>query len=344
MLRYLIGTTFDGVRSLPTHSVDLVLASPPFLAQRSYLPRDHPDKAKEIGQEGSPADFLAALLSLVDECGRVLAPHGSLAFELGDTYARNAPGWPRPKSLALVPELFAASLAYGRNLLRPEQTLEPWIVRNVVVWCRTNPAPKRDWDTYRNATSYVTVATRSTDRYFDMDVARLQRTNGKLMPTGPPLLDWWLVNVGQDRGNGDHFAPWPTEVALRLIEVMCPRRVCTTCGEPSRRVTQRERVTGTSGRYESSGKYGRIQTEDDKQGVDLRGGVFKNRRVLGMGWSDCGCNTWRPGMVLDPFAGSGTSLLVAALQDRDAIGIDLNPMYAAGVEDRCQRPVEVVSL
>ena len=59
--RYLIGDTREVVASLPDASVDLVLTSPPFLALRSYLPADHPDKGNEIGSEGPPAAFLAVL-------------------------------------------------------------------------------------------------------------------------------------------------------------------------------------------------------------------------------------------------------------------------------------------
>jgi hypothetical protein len=33
---------------------------------------------------------------------------------------------------------------------------------------------------------------------------------------------------------------------------------------------------------------------------------------------------WRPGLVLDPFAGSGTTLLVAHGHGHDSIGIDLD--------------------
>ena len=47
--RYLIGDTREVVASLPDASVDLVLTSPPFLALRSYLPADHPDKGSELG-------------------------------------------------------------------------------------------------------------------------------------------------------------------------------------------------------------------------------------------------------------------------------------------------------
>ena len=51
------------------------------------------------------------------------------------------------------------------------------------------------------------------------------------------------------------------------------------------------------------------------------------RHAPTLGWSICECDTpvYRPGVVLDPFAGTGTTLAVADLHDRDAIGIDLDP-------------------
>lgn len=88
--RYIVGDVREVLRSLPDNSVDLVLTSPPiepFLALRSYLPADHPQKAQELGSEPTPGEFIDALLDVVEECRRVLAPHGSLCIELGDTYA-----------------------------------------------------------------------------------------------------------------------------------------------------------------------------------------------------------------------------------------------------------------
>src|SRR5690606_14551857 len=123
--------------------------------------------------EATPADFLDVLLDLTEEWARVLAPHGSICVELGDTYAgsggrgeasltstafpwreqgwaseardtgghriAHGPGWPLSKSLCGIPTLYAWSLAYGRNLLRPERATDPWRVRNLVAWCRPNP-------------------------------------------------------------------------------------------------------------------------------------------------------------------------------------------------------------
>src|SRR5690606_5194527 len=106
--------------------------------------------------------------------------HGSLCVELGDTYSgsggaggdytdtglragqekfsgsamqhrrtavRNREcgkdggnGWPLAKSMCLIPHLYTASLAYGRNLLTGEPSpAGQWRIRNVICWARPNP-------------------------------------------------------------------------------------------------------------------------------------------------------------------------------------------------------------
>lgn len=59
----------------------------PFLALRSYLDKDHPDKALEIGSESTPGEFIDTLLDVVEALEPKLAEHGSMCIELGDTYA-----------------------------------------------------------------------------------------------------------------------------------------------------------------------------------------------------------------------------------------------------------------
>ena len=81
------GDALTVLRTLETDSVDLVLTSPPFLALRSYLPADHPDKDREMGSEATPGAYVDALMEVVEECRRVLTPHGSICLELGDTFS-----------------------------------------------------------------------------------------------------------------------------------------------------------------------------------------------------------------------------------------------------------------
>lgn len=84
---YIVGDVRAVLATIPDESIDVVMTSPPFLALREYLPMDHPMKHLEIGREPNPAEFIDVLLGLVADLGRVLAPHGSIAIELGDTHA-----------------------------------------------------------------------------------------------------------------------------------------------------------------------------------------------------------------------------------------------------------------
>ena len=418
-----IGDVFDVMATMPDGTIDLVLTSPPFLALRSYLPADHPDKGKEIGSEPTPAAFLDTMLALTAEWGRLLTPTGSIAVELGDTYAgsggaggdytagglkegqnafvgssslnrtmnKNArvqsddhsrsirdlhgkvqgggAGWPLDKSLAMIPQLYAASLAYGRNLLTgADSPAGRWRVRNYICWARPNPPVGALGDKWRPATSYVTVATRSRTRYFDLDAVRTPGTEPGAVkrrakdhsaanphtgwssdnteihqnPAGAPPLDWvddreatWEPLIGMPTAPypGAHYATFPSELPRRLIECMAPAEVCTTCNEPRRRIVEATYV-----------KTQATNNPTDRGAVEGVNGAGSDptfvhgravKHVDTLGWTDCGCGTgWRPGVILDPFAGSGTTLAVAHGHARTAIGIDLNDDNEHLIRDR----------
>ena len=388
MMDYRVGDTRDLTAALPDGSVHLVATSPPFLALRSYLPADHEHKHAEIGSEPDPATFLDTLLALTAEWGRVLAPWGSIAIELGDTYSsgnlpeRTWPGlgdgkrddragtkhlaaidvaarsgeWPRPKCLALIPQLYATSLAYGRNILTGAPSpAGQWLVRNLIVWHRPNPAVGALGDKFRPSTSYIVVATRSPKRWFDLTAVRtatdLRATAGGNMdprnqrdddwrrgkkpegggvanPAGAPPLDAWFDEhdtwtVTTQPSRLAHYAMWPAKLAERLILSMCPEWVCTTCGEPRRRVEQATNRTGIGFR----------RTADDT--TRLVSTLSPARTELEqLGWTDCGRADYAPGVVLDPFAGTGTTLCVADLHGRTGIGFDIDSRNAELVDAR----------
>ncbi len=422
-----IGDVFEQLAKIPDGSIDLIVTSPPFLALRSYLPDDHPDKGKEIGSESGPAAFLDTMLALTAEWGRVLAPHGSLCVELGDTYSGsggaggdyNADGlrdgqqrfsgsaakraalgsgdnerpsrsgrgddWPMSKSKTMLDTLYPACLAYGANLLSGEVSpAGRWRIRNLIVWARPNPPVGALGDKFRPATSYITVACKSPRRWFDLDAVRgapspktnartakgvdRQQSAGKSADDerrggnfstldtlhevgGSPPLDWhaddhpedgdWLWKMSPQGFAGSHYATFPMALPTRLIKAMCPERVCTVCGAPSERITKVEYVEhspGTAAKQHQSAR-GVAASGSTVLAIDssfTHGRADKVTETLG--WTDCECSDggthWRTGRVLDPFAGSGTTLVAAHNESRDAIGVDLDSRNVAMVEDR----------
>jgi DNA modification methylase len=415
-----IGDVFDRMAEIPDGTIDLIVTSPPFLALRSYLPADHPDKHKEIGSEATPAEFLDTLLALSAEWGRVLAPHGSLCVELGDTFsgsggaggdysvnglragqekfdgsgrknarhqgrdeweaahpinrvsgtqgpiATKGPGWPLPKSLTGIPTLYPWSLAYGRNLLTGQPSpAGQWRIRNVIVWARPNPPVGALGDKFRPATSYITVACRGAKRYFDLDAVRgpgspntharlaqgaeARPTNGKkaenpnnnygsmleVETAGAPPLDWhtdhhpedgdWLWKLSTQPYAGSHYATFPMALPKRLIEALCPLRVCRECGKPSERIVERDELAMSNGTRAVSADSGGRLAKSGRATPQEHTGFHVDRTInTTLGWSDCGHAAWRTGVVLDSFAGSGTTLEAAQAVGRHAIGIDLD--------------------
>ena len=431
--RYIVGDVLDVLRAMPDASVDLVLSSPPFLALRSYLPSDHPDKAKEIGSEPTPGAFIDTLLDVVEECRRVLAPHGSVCFELGDTYAgsggaggdygpdglregqakfdgshsrsrpvsmsavsnpeaapphrlrtrRQLDGWPLDKSLCLIPELLRVAMVYGFNPLTG-RTTPRWRARNVVRWCRPNPPVGALGDKVRPATSDIIVACVDRKRYFDLDAVRTEHkrdsstnlrhgegvgdetgrrynhgksefTNGGNAAGAPPLDHWWVDEETFDQDawhiptepyKGSHYATWPTDLLVKPILAMCPTKVCTTCGKPSERITAAAAgyadKLGTSWADKDEGR-GKAANgaRSHHAGQPVGSPHIKSAEYVTTGWTDCSHETWRKGVVLDPFGGSGTTAVVALGHGRDAILIDLDERNAGLARDRVGMWLEV---
>jgi DNA modification methylase len=75
----------DCLAILPTlepQSVQCIVTSPPYWRMRQYT-----DDPAEIGQEPTPAAYVAALVAVFDAARRVLRDDGTLFLNLGDAYA-----------------------------------------------------------------------------------------------------------------------------------------------------------------------------------------------------------------------------------------------------------------
>jgi hypothetical protein len=217
----------------------------------------------------------------------------------------------------------------------------------------------------RPATSDLVIACRHGKRYFDLDSCRepFQGVNAEKQaggwnvtgkakmagadammrreadshvpygnPAGAPPLDWWLIPPGGF--SGAHYAVWPAELLIRPIKLMAPPRVCTTCGRPSERIVGEASYVQSRNGAAPATMHMR-EGERRAEGVNAwatTGDQSVRRQADTLGWSDCGCpggeQRWRPGHVLDPFGGSGTTGVVATGHGHDCTLIDIDARNA----------------
>jgi len=142
-------------------------------------------------------------------------------------------------------------------------------------------------------------------------------------------------NVATQPYSGAHFATFPERLVEPCIlagtsEWGC----CSGCGAPWRREVE----VG----YDNPGNRSTNGPRSLARRADTPGfAVRLERHARTVGWTPtCECDApARPAIVLDPFAGSGTTLAVAARLGRRAVGAELSPAYIDLIRQRCAQPL-----
>lgn len=321
--RILVGDVRQRLADVPAGSVDCVITSPPYYQLRDY------GHGEQLGLETTVDEWAEALRDVLRDIGRVLKPTGVVWVNLGDSYSRHEKHGAPAKSLLLGPERFSLKLLD-----------DGWIVRNKIVWAKSNPMPSSVRDRLSSTSEVIYLLTRSGSYFFDLDAirtphrsTRAPRKESRSAPhiypapgagapawgatgnralaelndrgeVGHPLGknpgDVWETGTASFRGA--HFATFPIKLIERPLLATCPEKVCARCGRPWQRDPMR--------------RLGQLAVRGELRQA-------------------CNCDHgWRPGLVLDPFLGSGTVALAAIAHQRDWLGIELNPDYAAIAERR----------
>ncbi|MDX1870717.1 site-specific DNA-methyltransferase [Mycolicibacterium sp. 120266] len=315
----IIGDALRKLSALPDASVDCVITSPPYFRLRDY------DAHGQLGLETHVDQWVEQLARISQQVARVLVPTGTFWLNVGDSYATHPREGAARKSLLMAPERLA---------LRLQQ--DGWIIRNKIVWAKPNPMPTSVLDRLNTTYEIIYVLARQSRYFLDLDAIRVPHVTPKIpASTGPrrsqrheswrgpnsdtatglatlkangivghPLGknpgDVWTIGTGGYRSA--HHAIYPVRLAERMVTAGCPEARCARCHAPWRR-----RV--------------------------IRGlGRAATRSALA---PSCSCTTSRePGLVLDPFMGSGTTAVAAKALGRDWLGIELNPDFAAAARTR----------
>lgn len=342
--RILVGDVRDQLAAIESASVDCIITSPPYFQLRNY------GIDAQIGLESSVGKWVDELRLVFAGLVRVLKPTGSLWLNLGDTYSRHGKFGAAAKSLLLGPERLLLALSE-----------DGWIVRNKVIWAKTNPMPHAVRDRLSNSYDVVYFLTRGQTYFFDLDAIRLPHRSvprvrpGRTYPPAPASAPLWRQKGGGNRGlvaqkargaaghplgknpgdvwhlasasfRGAHFATFPPALVERALRATCPELICNRCGSPFERRPGRrfQRVTWRD----------RRPLRSEPRVLRYRA-TYTVVRELGPVLPACQCQSGaHPGLVLDPFFGAGTVGLVAERHGRSWIGIEINPSYAHLAEDR----------
>ena len=253
------------------------------------------------------------------------------------------------KSLMLIPHRFAIAMQD-----------DGWLLREDIVWHKPNPMPESVTDRCTRAHEYIfhftkqarywydqqavseestgnmnggrqRAALRGTFDYADSDFKTRHVGNGHNGLGKSAISDTrnrrsvWTINPASFREA--HFATFPEDIPEICIKAACPEWCCEKCGAPYEAQVEKEsnwearKANGATGGAKTNGHNG---THGRGMSHDLGGGA-----VTHYGYApSCTCNAGkRAGVVLDPFAGAGTTALVAKRLNRRYIGCDLNAEY-----------------
>ncbi len=330
------GDVIETLRELPDNSVHMVMFSPPYWGMRDY------GADEQIGLEEDLTTYIANLAAIADELKRIIRDDGSWWLNIGDGYGTQQPTTDNRTIETDLQSRYSKltdNLSPKCKLLMPhrvaiEMVERGWIARNDVVWQKTNPMPESVKDRLSTTFEFVFHLVKQKNYYYNLDAIREPYKTD--LDEEPPIggkkhqdninttySGKTPKRTGKGKNPGDvfelptddypegHFAVYPEMLVEKPLKASCPEKVCANCGAPYIWWTKTESRTLNS-------HAGWSNTQKDEEVIDK--------------WlePDCDCDTeaHKPGIVLDPMCGRGTTCKVAAEHGRRYIGIELNPEYA----------------
>ncbi len=254
-----------------------------------------------------------------------------------------------------------------------------WYLRSDIVWAKSNAMPESVRDRPTRAHEYLFLLSKRPRYYYDADAIReplkettfstfgtRHRAQGndalgqvkadnwartvamrrpRLNPDGTPAgankRDVWTVAAGHFAGA--HFAVFPPQLIVPCILAgTSARGCCPHCGAPWVRIAAASPIphdAPTASAYPPETNAYRLS--QFRQAARARG-VPEGTVRRTIGWQPgctCGDAAPVPCIVLDPFAGSGTTGMVARQHGRHFVGIELSEPYCRMAMERMRQGV-----
>lgn len=335
-----------------TETVHCVVTSPPYFNLRNYG-----ESSLEIGQEKTVDDYCKNLVNVFNKIP--LHEKGSIWVNIGDKRGKDG-------------GLLCASEKFMLKMME-----SGWLLMDRVIWakivdsddgqtlggCMTEPAENR---LNGNGYEFVYRFAKTKDAWFDPQAVAIPRrekkTRGRpkilrhlpkeLMKVetsieGRNLHNVWRVDMGQT--NKKHYAVYPLALCERPIAMSCPMKVCSTCGHLESRIIKKVEYDEDRSSKRVFGKYNSIDPDMKRSKIkeisgrtDV-GSKYIPRKPITTGWTSCDHKERSPGIVLDPFCGSGSTGEVALKMGRSFIGIDIYDQFLNMTKERCEETIEFMN-
>ena len=303
-----VGDCSSILPTLPAESVDCVVTSPPYWQLRDYGVNG------QLGLEATPDEHVSAMIKVFDEVKRVLKKTGTCFVNYGDSYSTGKK-WGKTKDLCLIPERFAIAMQNSG-----------WWVRSEIIWAKPNPMPESVTDRPASAHEKIFLFTKSPTYFYDADIVR-QKLAGSSIQRLSQDIDH---QTGSSRANGGN----KKNGNMKAVAVSGKYHVKRQRGQvPGNRVHAGLARLDQMTKAEQCANGRNLRDYEpvpmpvwNIATVPFTGEHFATfppelaeRCIL--------AGSPKNGVVMDPFAGSGTTGLVALRRGRKAVLIEINENF-----------------
>lgn len=307
----------EGLKGIPDGSIHCCVTSPPYFGLRDY------GVDGQIGAEQTPEEYIEKLVEVFREVRRVLRPDGTLWLNIGDSYstrsgnnpptntrnscghtAKKVPHGYKEKDLIGIPWMLAFALR-----------ADGWYLRQDIIWQKPNCMPESVKDRCTKSHEYIFLLSKSPKYYFDAEAIS--------EPIAENSVKRYMQNI--EAQEGSYRQP---NRGGRAMKAAMPRIGGNKYGDS----------TDVKARTKS-GREHIVQLRKNKRDVwsvstqGFKGAhfaVFPEALIRPCILAGSPVD----GVVLDPFFGSGTVGVVARQENRNFIGIEINPEYVDIAQDR----------
>lgn len=303
----LLGDAAEQLRTLDADSVHCCVTSPPYFGLRDY------GVPGQIGLEATPEEYVEKLVQVFREVRRILRPDGTLWLNIGDSYTsggrktrdydQKLPARAmdqRPKT----PEGMKPKDLIGIPwLLAFALRSDGWYLRQDIIWHKPNAMPESVRDRCTKSHEHVFLLSRSERYFFDTDAI-----------SEPIMGNSTKRYLRGYRGQAEAVA-LPRFGGTKYGDSTAEEARCKSGKEYVPTPRRNKRDVWSIGTMGFRGAHFAVFPEKLVEPCILAGSP-------------------KDGLVLDPFAGSGTTGVVAQRLGRRFIGIDINPDYCAMAAER----------